>query len=284
MTPAAGRPTRSSRGGPRPKRSLGQNFLVDPNTQRAVVAALEPAAGDTVVEVGPGRGALTAHLADAVGRLIAIELDDRLHEALSLALADRAGVEVVHGDFLDRSGAEFGLAAGQFKLIGNLPYNRTSPMLFHILSAAWRPRVAVVMVQREVADRILAAPGTRAYGALSVGVRTRADAEAALRVSRRAFRPVPDVESTVLRLRPHLPPRLDPEEEEDVRTLTRLAFAKRRKQFQRILRDAPRYGLDAAGVEALERELGVDLQARPETFAPQAFVELSRALARRGSN
>ncbi len=283
MTRPASGPPRFSRGGKRPKRSLGQNFLIDPNTQRAVVAALEPTADDAVVEVGPGRGALTGHLADAVARLVAIELDDRLHEELSRSFAGRPRVELVHGDFLERGREEFGLAAGEFKLIGNLPYNRTSPMLFHILSAAWRPRVAVVMVQREVADRILAPPGTRAYGALSVGVRTRADVEEALRVSRRAFRPVPDVESTVLRLRPHRPARLDPGEEEDVRTLTRLAFAKRRKQFQRILRDAPTYGLDSAGIDALERDLGLDLKARPETFPPETFVELSRALARGGS-
>jgi 16S rRNA (adenine1518-N6/adenine1519-N6)-dimethyltransferase len=276
MAVGRGRPRHAS--SPRPKRSLGQNFLVDPNTQRAIVAALDPHPRDTVVEVGPGRGALTAHLAGVVDRLIAIELDERLAEALAREHADDPSVEIVPGDFLECTRARFGLAAGAFKLIGNLPYNRTSPMIFHILSDAWRPACAVVMVQREVADRVLAAAGSKAYGALSVGVGTRADAEAALRVSRRAFRPVPDVESTVLRLRPHDPPRLREDEERALRTLTRVAFARRRKQFQRILRDAPEFALDAEDVEALERELGVDLTARPETFPPGTFVAMSRAL------
>jgi 16S rRNA (adenine1518-N6/adenine1519-N6)-dimethyltransferase len=278
---AAERRARATPDRPRPKRSLGQNFLVDPNTQRAVVAALDPGRDDTVVEVGPGRGALTGHLAGAVRRLIAIELDDRLAEALRREYERHAGVDVVHADFLACDRGRFGLATGSFKLVGNLPYNRTSPMLFHILSDAWRPSCAVVMVQREVADRMLAEPGGKTYGALTVGIRSRADAEEALRVSRRAFRPVPDVESTVLRLRPHDPPRLGSREEEAVRTLTRVAFARRRKQFQRILRDAPEYGLDPADVSALEDELGLDLTARPETFPPDVFVELGRALARR---
>ncbi len=267
---------------PRPKRSLGQNFLVDPNTQRAIVAALEPRPGDVVVEIGPGRGALTQHLAGLVGRLWCVELDDRLAAELRERFA-AAGVRVVHGDFLQVDRRDLGLDEGGYKLIGNLPYNQASAMLFHALSAAWRPSVMVAMVQREVADRILAEPGGKTYGALSVGIRTRASVEAVTRVSRNAFRPVPDVASTVLRLRPHLPPRLDAVELAAVRTLARVAFSHRRKQFQRILRDAPEYGLSRADVTALETGLGVDLRARPEAFDPDAFVALSRALGGRSS-
>lgn len=270
----------SDAAGPRPKRSLGQNFLIDPNTQRAIVAGLEPRPEDAVVEIGPGRGALTQHLAGLVGRLYCVELDDRLAAELRERFTAVPGVQVVHADFLETDRSSLGLEEGAFKLIGNLPYNRASAMLFHTLAPAWRPAVAVVMVQREVADRILAEPGGKAYGALSVGVRTRAAVEAVMQVSRKAFRPVPDVESTLLRLRPGLPPPLDPAEERAVRTLTRVAFARRRKQFQRILRDAPEYGLSREDVSALEDELGVDLRARPETFAPDAFVALARALAR----
>jgi 16S rRNA (adenine1518-N6/adenine1519-N6)-dimethyltransferase len=132
------------------------------------------------------------------------------------------------------------------------------------------------MVQREVADRILAAPGSRTYGALAVGVQTVADVERVLNVGRAAFRPVPDVESTVVRVVPHAPPRLDPPTEAAVRALTRTAFGQRRKQFQRILRD--RYGLSPEQVAALEAATGFDLRRRPEEFSPEQFVALAEAL------
>ncbi|MEN8373890.1 MAG: 16S rRNA (adenine(1518)-N(6)/adenine(1519)-N(6))-dimethyltransferase RsmA [Gemmatimonadota bacterium] len=263
---------------PRAKRSLGQNFLVDPNIQRAVVEALELTSADEVVEIGPGRGALTQHLAGRVARLVCIELDDALAAELTARYSADESVDVVHADFLRTGRDDVGPLGPDFKIVGNLPYNRTSPMLFRILSAAWRPALAVLMVQREVADRIVAPPGTKTYGALSVGTRVVAEVDRVFNVSPGAFRPAPDVHSSVIRLRPHRPPRLSPAEEEATRTLTRAAFARRRKQFQRVLRDAPEYRLTPDRIEALERQLGVDLSARPETFAPAQFVALARAL------
>lgn len=132
------------------------------------------------------------------------------------------------------------------------------------------------MIQREVADRILAEPGSKTYGALAVGVRAVADVERVMNVGRTSFRPVPDVESAVIRVVPHDPPRIPPEDEAALRTLTRFAFGQRRKQFQRILRDA--YGLSVEQVEGLGREVGMDLQARPESFPPERFIDLARAL------
>jgi 16S rRNA (adenine1518-N6/adenine1519-N6)-dimethyltransferase len=144
-----------------------------------------------------------------------------------------------------------------------------------------RPREIVLMVQKEVADRILADPGNKTYGALAVGVRAVADAERVLNVGRKAFRPVPDVESAVIRIVPHDPPRVEVQDERALRTLTRASFGQRRKQFQRILRDA--YGLSVEQVEALGREVGMDLQSRPESFPPERFVDLARALRQRGA-
>ena len=267
------------RGAGRPKRSLGQNFLVDPNTQRAIVRALGAGGSAQVLEIGPGRGALTEHLAGGVDRLVCVELDDALAAALRERFADDPTVEIVTADFLQTTRTSVGLADGDLHVIGNLPYNRTSPMLFHILSDAWRPHHALVMVQREVAERILAPPGSRTYGALSIGVQVLAEVESVMKVSRKAFRPVPDIESSVIRLRPHAPKRLSAAEERALRVLTRVAFARRRKQFQRILRDAPEYRLDEAGVAGIEARLGIDLRGRPETFDPETFVALSRALA-----
>lgn len=272
MTPPRGEP-------PRAKRSLGQNFLVDTNIQRKIVDALGAGPEDQVLEIGPGRGALTRHLAGRVGRLVLVELDDELVPLLREEFAGDPSVEVVHADVLEVSLDDLFADPGAARVIGNIPYNITTPILFSLLERRPRPRDVVLMVQREVADRIVAEAGSKTYGALAVGVQTVADAERVLHVGRKSFRPVPDVESTVVRVTPHRPPRLTPEEEREVRALTRAAFGQRRKQFQRILRDA--YRLSPEVLEEVERELDVDLRARPETFTPEAFVALARALAAR---
>lgn len=270
----------SSREGPhRAKRSLGQNFLVDPNAQRRIAESLGAGPEDEVLEIGPGQGALTRHLAGRVRRLVLVELDNDLAPRLRAEFAGDPSVEVVHGDILDVPLERVTDDPGALHVIGNIPYNITTPILFSLLERRPRPREIVLMVQREVADRILAEPGTKTYGALAVGVRSVADAERVLQVGRKSFRPVPDVESTVVRITPHVPPRLRPEEETSLRELTRAAFGQRRKQFQRILRDA--YGLSAEEVDALGAGLGFDLRQRPETFTPEEFVELARALEER---
>lgn len=275
-------PRRPPRGGPpRAKRSLGQNFLVDPNLQRRIVDALQPAPGDEVLEIGPGRGALTRHLAGRVERLILIEKDDTLAAALRVQFALDPAVDVVHADVLDVPLERISGDPARLKVIGNIPYNITTPILFSLLERHPRPSTIVLTVQREVAERIVAPAGGRTYGALAVGVRTVADAEVVFQVGRRAFRPVPDVESAVVRITPHNPPRLTSDEEGAVRKLARAAFGQRRKQLQRILRDA--YGLSPETVEAVGRSVGRDMTDRPETFAPEEFVRLARALGGSGA-
>ncbi len=266
---------------PRAKRSLGQNFLVDPNIQRRIVAALEAAPGDTVLEVGPGTGALTRHLAGSVERLVAVELDDHLAEALQRELGETPGVEVVHANALELDlGRLLNGAAGapSPRIIGNIPYNITTPLIFHLLDMEPAPRAIVLMIQREVADRILAAPGGKEYGALSVGVRAIADVERLFNVSKNAFWPPPEVMSTVLRLTPHTPRRLTRAEERDLRTLTRVTFSWRRKQLQKTLRSAPEYELSPDAVARLALETGLDFEDRREALAPEEFVRLARAL------
>ncbi len=264
-------------GGHRAKKSLGQNFLVDQAAQRRIVESLGAGPDDEVLEIGPGQGALTRHLAGTVRRLVLVELDNDLAPRLRAQYAGDPSVEVVHGDILDVPLEQLSADPAGLLVIGNIPYNITTPILFSLLERRVRPRAIVLMVQREVADRILAEPGSKAYGALAVGVRSVADAERVLHVGRKSFRPVPDVESTVVRITPHVPPRLPQEEEGALRRLTRAAFGQRRKQFQRILRDA--YGLSPEEVEALGAELGFDLRDRPETFSPEQFILLARALS-----
>lgn len=263
----------------RPKKSLGQNFLIDPNQQRRIAEALEPGPGDTVIEIGPGQGALTRHLARAVGRLILIELDRELAPALQREFAGQSHVSVVQGDILEVDlraivGGDISIA----KVVGNIPYNITTPIIFRLLERDLRPARIVLMIQREVADRILAPPGDPEYGALSVGVRSVARVERLFHVARGSFRPVPRVDSTVIRIVPIVPPPLTRLEEQDLRSLTRIAFSWRRKQIQKTLRAAPEYALDPEHVAELERRTGISLQQRPEQLSPDQLLSLARAI------
>lgn len=266
----------------RAKKSLGQNFLVDRNYQQRIVAALEARPDDTVLEIGPGTGALTGHLAGHVRRLVAIEKDHALAAALERRFDGRDDVEIVNGDALETDIVALLGDPAAARIIGNIPYNITSPLIFRMLERAHRPRRLVFMVQKEVADRIVSPPGDKQYGALSVGVRTVAHAERLFVVPRGAFRPVPGVDSAILRIDPYVPARLTQAEEHDVRALARAAFGRRRKQLQRILRDAPEYALEVGDVAALLAPLEIDSAARPETLAPETFVALARALRARG--
>lgn len=265
---------------PRAKRSLGQNFLIDANIQRRIVTALDAGPDDEVLEIGPGVGALTRHLAGRVRRLVLVELDNGLAARLQAEFAGDPTVEVINRDVLEVPLEEVTTDPASLRVIGNIPYNITTPILFGLLERRPRPREIVLMVQREVADRILEPEGSKTYGALAVGVRSVADAKRVLNVSREAFRPIPDVMSSVIRITPRQPPALAPEEETALRTLTRAAFGQRRKQFQRILRDF--YTLSPAQIAELDGALGIDLRDRPETFSPERFIELSRGLAERG--
>ncbi|MEX0979827.1 MAG: 16S rRNA (adenine(1518)-N(6)/adenine(1519)-N(6))-dimethyltransferase RsmA [Gemmatimonadota bacterium] len=263
---------------PRPKRALGQNFLVDRNIQRRIIEVADFTPGDEVLEIGPGQGALTRHLAGAVERLILVELDNALARRLIDEYRGRPEVEVIHGNVLDLDLAAVSRDVSSLRVIGNIPYNITAPILFKFLERP-RARDILLMVQREVADRIVADAGTGAYGALAVGVRSVARVEQLLPVPRTAFRPVPKVDSSIIRVTPLDPPPLSQDEEERLRTLTRAAFQWRRKQFQKTLRDHPDLALSREAVERLQAEAGMDLTRRPETFSPESFIRLSTIMA-----
>ncbi len=262
----------------RAKKSLGQNFLVDANIQRKIVDALGAAPSDEVLEIGPGRGALTRHLVDTVRRLTLVELDDALAGALQGRFAERPDVHVVHGDILDVDLAALLEDAAEARVIGNIPYNITTPIIFRLLERP-RPREIILMVQHEVADRITAAVGTKAYGALSVGIRTVARVERLFKVGRGAFRPVPRVDSAIVRITPIRPEPLDSAQEERVRRLVRAAFQWRRKQLRKILRDHPDLRVEVARIDTVLDALGILPEARPETLDPERFVALADALS-----
>lgn len=261
----------------KPKKSLGQNFLVDGNLQRKIVEALHLEGSDEVLEIGPGKGALTRHLAGRCRRLFLVELDHDLARGLTADFGGIPGTRVLNQDILSLSPADLTPLVQELKVVGNIPYNITTPILFHLLQRP-RPREILLMVQKEVGERILADPGTSAFGALSVGVRSIATAERVLKVPATAFRPVPAVDSVVILVRPVRPEPLTSHEEQALRNLTRIAFQQRRKQFQTILRKHPDLALLPEQVQQLARVTGFDLRRRPETFSPLDFIRLSQAL------
>lgn len=256
---------------PRPKKRLGQHFLTDSRLLARIADALGATSNDTVLEIGPGRGALTTHLLQRAGQVIAIELDRELAPMLAEKLKDEPRFRMVEGDVLDQDlGA---LAGGPYLLAGNVPYNITTPILFHAMQRP-RPTRAVYLVQKEVAERVVAAPGSEAYGALSVNVQALAAAELLFSVSARAFTPPPKVESAVIRIVPRAEPFLAPEEEEPFRLLVQGSFGLRRKQMRRVLRTVRAW--DAERADAALSAAGIDPEARPETLSPADFLRLLR--------
>lgn len=261
------------------KRSLSQNFLVDRHLRRKIVDCLEAGPADRVLEVGPGHGELSELLVGGVARLVLVEKDDRLAPLLRERWYGREDVRIVHADALSIDLAALAPGSGPLRVISNLPYSITTPLLFRFLDLRPLPVRIVVLVQQEVANRITAEPGSKAYGALTVGVRVLAEARIAFAVGRRAFRPVPRVDSAVVVIDPRPGP--PPEDLAALRVLTRAAFSRRRKQMRRILRDAPEYGLEAREAEGFLAAAGIAPGARPETVPPEVLLDLARRLALR---
>ncbi len=261
-----------------PKRSLGQNFLVDANLQRRIVAELEARPHQTVLEVGPGHGELSGHLVGNVARLILVEKDRGLASELRGRWGGREDVEIIEGDALALDLRE-ACPDDELLILSNLPYNITTPLLFKFLGLQPTARRVVVTVQREVAERIVSPPGRKAYGALSVGVQAVAKADRRFDIGRKAFRPVPDVDSSLVVI---VPDRARAERlgAGALRGVTRACFSRRRKQMQKILRSAPELGF-AGDSEAFLADLGLDPRARPEALAPDDFVRLAEALQAR---
>jgi 16S rRNA (adenine1518-N6/adenine1519-N6)-dimethyltransferase len=262
-----------------PKKSLGQNFLVDPRAQERIVAAAEVRDTDVVVEIGAGLGALTWRLAEVAKRVIAIDRDAHLVPILRHELADRPNLEIVLGDALEFDLGQAARAAGQpLVVVGNLPYVVTSPVLFATLEAAQGGQVvdrAIFMVQKEFAQRMLAPPGSRTYGRLSVMVQQAASAEILFHVGAGAFLPPPAVTSTVLRLRPRAQPLAPVSDAGLFARIVREAFGARRKMLRRALE--PGFG-GARAAAALEAA-GIAGTRRAEELAVADFARLANALA-----
>jgi len=254
------------------RKSLGQHFLNDRRILGRIAEALGLTGSELVIEIGPGRGALTEILLSHARHVIAIEYDRALAALLRDRYARDDRVTIVERDVLEVNFGE--LAKGEYALVGNVPYYITTPIIFRGLTTP-RPSRAVYLVQREVAERIVAPPGDREYGALSVNVQALAIAELLFRVPRGAFQPPPRVDSAVLRLTPRADPVIAPTEENQYRSFVQAAFGMRRKQMRRVVREL--WQLDADHAERVLALAGIGPAVRPETLSPEAFANLLRA-------
>lgn len=248
------------------KKSLGQHFLHERGVIEKMLLAISPKPGDRFVEIGPGQGALTFPLLDRHGALTAIEFDRDLLEPLTAAAKAHGALTLIHSDVMN---VDFtALAAGEpFRLVGNLPYNLSSPILFHALDHAASIRDMHFMLQKEVVDRMAAAPGSKVYGRLSVMLQAYCAVSSLFKVPPGAFRPPPKVDSAVVRLVPRPPEQVGIDDPRRFADVVRAAFGQRRK----TLRNALGGVCDADRIVAA----GIDPQTRAELLDVADFVRLA---------
>jgi 16S rRNA (adenine1518-N6/adenine1519-N6)-dimethyltransferase len=250
---------------PRPRKRFGQHFLTDRHYVRRIVEAIDPKPGEAMVEIGPGTGILTDELVKVVRPLHVVEIDRDLAAALRARFAPEE-VIVHEGDALE---FDFSGLPAPLRVVGNLPYNVSTPILFRVAQYAERVRDCVFMLQKEVVDRMVAAPGTEDYGRLSVMLQYRFAMEAALRVPPGAFTPPPKVDSAVVRMAPLDARRPRARDEALFAAIVMAAFTQRRK----TLRNAAR----ARVPEAAFAQAGIDPGRRGETLSVEEFVALADA-------
>lgn len=265
------------------KKSLGQNFLIDPNILRNIVSHAHLTSESGAIEVGPGIGALTEHLARAAKKVVSFEIDQRLLPVLEDTLSPYHNIKIVHSDILkadvvkviqeEMPGIE------DIMVVANLPYYVTTPILMKLLNDRLPIRGFVVMMQKEVADRITAKPGTKEYGSLSIAIQYYCTAEVAMIVPKTVFMPQPNVDSAVIRLIRHDKPPVEVIDEDFLFEVTRASFAQRRKTILNNLQAGLLEGKKNkdAILNALEKA-GVEPSRRGETLTIEEFGHLADAL------
>jgi 16S rRNA (adenine1518-N6/adenine1519-N6)-dimethyltransferase len=266
-------------GNVRAKKALGQNFLVDGNVIDNIIRAAHVGADENVLEVGPGRGALTALLAEKAAQVVAVEWDRDLVPLLKNGVGSRETVEIVHGDILrvDLPGLLAPVRAGRWKVVANLPYNISSQVLFRFIENRPLFSELILMLQKEVGERLLAPPSTKEYGVLTVLCRLVFDIEKVFLVKPSSFRPIPKVDSIVLRFRVLPSNRLDVGDEKLFRIIVKASFSQRRKTLWNCLKSIDI--LSEQGVlEQVFEQSGIDKGRRGETLSLQEFARLTNGV------
>jgi 16S rRNA (adenine1518-N6/adenine1519-N6)-dimethyltransferase len=263
-----------------PNKRLGQHFLVDPAAAERIVAAAQIKPDETVLEVGPGLGALTRLLLQQARHVIAVELDERLCALLKKELKDQPAFRLINGDFLDLDLHGLAQQAGEdgLKIVGNLPYHITGQSVRMILDHLHSLRGAVITVQREVANRIMANPGGKTFGVLSVAAQYLSRPKLLLHLRKQAFYPQPQIASTVVSLAPRLKAPIHVDDEAFFFTVVRALFAHRRKMARNALRTHPHIRLKDNDLGELFRRTQIDLGRRAETMSLEELGQLSNVL------
>ncbi|MFF2755676.1 16S rRNA (adenine(1518)-N(6)/adenine(1519)-N(6))-dimethyltransferase RsmA [Psychrobacillus sp. NPDC058041] len=265
------------------KKSLGQNFLIDPNILRNIVANAVLTKESAAIEIGPGIGALTEHLARAAGKVIAFEIDQRLLPVLEDTLSPYDNVDIIHADILEANVKQiFQEKLVDYKdvmVVANLPYYVTTPILLKLLMDRLPIRGMVVMMQKEVADRITASPGTKAYGSLSIAIQYYMKAEVAMVVPKAVFMPQPNVDSAVIKLTRHEMPPVQVIDEDFLFKVSRGSFVQRRKTIINNLQSSLPNGKEKKDLilQSLEK-VNIDPNRRGETLSIQEFGRLADEL------
>jgi 16S rRNA (adenine1518-N6/adenine1519-N6)-dimethyltransferase len=257
----------------RPRKRFGQHFLTDPGIIDDIVNAIAPDSDDIVVEIGPGLGAITSPLAARAGRLHAIELDRDLAAKLRSRFGNESHVTIHEADALT---FDFAALGNSLRIVGNLPYNISTPLLFRLLELRDSIHDMHFMLQKEVVARMAASPGSKAYGRLSIMLGCYLDIEALFTVDRLAFEPPPEVMSALVRLRPLPEGYYEVDDHALLGRIVAAAFSKRRKTLRNALKNV----VDAADLAAV----GIDTSLRPEQIPISDYVTLSNHIARRESN
>ncbi|HEY3303386.1 MAG TPA: 16S rRNA (adenine(1518)-N(6)/adenine(1519)-N(6))-dimethyltransferase RsmA, partial [Candidatus Binatia bacterium] len=259
-----------------PKKRLGQNFLVHDRVLESILRLVDLAPEDEILEIGPGLGSLTRRLAERARRVWAVEIDRFLVEKLRAGdLGAHPALELIHGDIL-KLPLESILPAHKIKLVANLPYSISTPVLFRLFELRERFSFFVLMVQREVAERMASAPGTKSYGSLSVWCQVHGRIAAKVPVAPEAFFPRPKVRSMVLKIELHPEPLVSADEASVLQGLVRAAFGQRRKTLQNNLTTWLKIGREE--VDRLLRSQGIDPRRRGETLSVEEFIGLARIL------
>jgi 16S rRNA (adenine1518-N6/adenine1519-N6)-dimethyltransferase len=257
--------------GVRPHKHFGQHFLINPAIVRRMIDAAEIRPQDTILEIGPGLGVLSSELAARAARLYLVDIDTALAARLEKQFAGQEQVQVATADFLSLD-IEAIFPDPEIHVVASLPYNVATPILFRLLDYRHKFRTATVMIQKEVAERLTAIPGTKAYGVPSVLTQLYGTVTTVCTVGPRSFFPPPKVESQVIRIVFQTQPRVPVADEVAFRRLVKAAFAQRRKTLRNALRAAGYDNLD----EVSERT-GIDFQRRGETLTVEEFAALANA-------